>query len=200
MICQSWCYHKQSLWNKMLEPCHGMFKVICDKMEHWYDMWNTIIIAINFCNANKNELCMHVYHKHHYGKKCLSNLLQLEPCSVMLKVISDIMVHWYVMWNTIIIPINFKENELFIDVYHLLWNKMSYLLQLELHHGMFKVICDKMAHWYVMWNTIIIAINFCYAKNCSLMLIMINHYGRKCLSNIYYRQNHVVLCLKWFRT
>ena len=30
----------------------------------------------------------------HYGIKCLSNLLQLEPCNVMFKVISDIMAHW----------------------------------------------------------------------------------------------------------
>ena len=31
----------------------------------------------------------------HYGRKCLSNLLQLEPCNDMFKVISDIMAHCY---------------------------------------------------------------------------------------------------------
>ena len=45
-------------------------------MAHWYDMWNTIVIAINFCNA----LCIDVYHSNHCRIKCLSNLLKLEPC------------------------------------------------------------------------------------------------------------------------
>ena len=31
----------------------------------------------------------------HYGMKCLSNLLQLEPCDVMFNVIPDRMAHWY---------------------------------------------------------------------------------------------------------
>ena len=31
----------------------------------------------------------------HYGIKHFINLLQLEPCNVMFKVISDIMEHWY---------------------------------------------------------------------------------------------------------
>ena len=30
----------------------------------------------------------------HYGIKCLSKQLQLEPCNVMFKVISDLMAHW----------------------------------------------------------------------------------------------------------
>ena len=30
-----------------------MFKVIFDIMAHCYDMWNTIVIAVNFCNAKK---------------------------------------------------------------------------------------------------------------------------------------------------
>ena len=38
----------------------------------------------------------------HDGIKCLSNLLQLEPCNVMLKVNSDIKAHWYDMWNTFV--------------------------------------------------------------------------------------------------
>ena len=42
-----------------------------------------------------------------YGIKCLIDLLQLEPSSVMLKVISDIMPHWYDLRNTIVIVSNF---------------------------------------------------------------------------------------------
>ena len=33
----------------------------------------------------------------HCGIKCLIILLQLEPCNVMFKVISEIMAHWYEM-------------------------------------------------------------------------------------------------------
>ena len=43
----------------------------------------------------------------HYERKCLSNLLQSEPCSDMFKVISDIMAHWYEIINTVIITNNF---------------------------------------------------------------------------------------------
>ena len=43
----------------------------------------------------------------HYGIKCLSNLIQLEPGNIMLQVISNKMAHWYDMWNTIVIAINF---------------------------------------------------------------------------------------------
>ena len=38
-----------------------MFKVISDILSHWYDLWNTIVIAINFYNSK--ELCIDVYHK-----------------------------------------------------------------------------------------------------------------------------------------
>ena len=47
--------------------------------------------------------------------------LQLEPCNVMFKVISDIMAHWYDLWNIIFICNQFlqrKENDCWIDVYH----------------------------------------------------------------------------------
>ena len=30
-----------------------------------------------------------------FGIKCLSHLLQLEPCNIMFQVISDIMAHWH---------------------------------------------------------------------------------------------------------
>ena len=42
----------------------------------------------------------------HYGIICLSNLLQLELCNVMRKVISDIMAHWYDLRNTMVIAIH----------------------------------------------------------------------------------------------
>ena len=57
----------------------------------------------------------------HFGIKCISNLILQEPCNVMFKVISDIMAHWYDMWNTIVFAINFcnaKKIICAIDVYH----------------------------------------------------------------------------------
>ena len=104
-----------------------MFKVISDIMAHWYDMWNSIDIAINFCNAKKMICALMFIISNHYGIKCLSNLLQLEPCNVMFKMISDIMAHWYNMWNAIVIALQCKENDLCIDVYlkQSLWNKLS---------------------------------------------------------------------------
>ena len=77
-----------------------------------------------------------------------------------------------------------NENELFIISNHYGRIYLINLLQLE-HVMLFLKLFLTMAHWYVMWNTIIIAINFCNAKkmNCSLMLIISNHNGRKSLSN-----------------
>ena len=47
-----------------------------------------------FLQCRENHLCMDVYHKQ-WWKKCLSNLLHLERFDGMIKVISDIMAHWY---------------------------------------------------------------------------------------------------------
>ena len=100
-------YQKQS-WNKMcsniiqLETCNDMFKVISDIMVHCYDMWNTIITAINFCNAKKMNCALMLIISNHYGIKCLSSLVLLEPCIDMFKVIFDIITHCYDMWNAII--------------------------------------------------------------------------------------------------
>ena len=80
-------------------------------MAHWYDMWNTIVIAINFCNAKKMICALMFIISNHYGIKCLSNLQQLEPCNVMFKVISDMWAHWYHLWNTIVIVINFCKGK-----------------------------------------------------------------------------------------
>ena len=74
-----------------LEPCNVMFKVISDIMAHWYD------VKFNCdCNCNtKKMICALMFIiNNHYGISCLCNLLQLEPCNVMFKVISDIMAHW----------------------------------------------------------------------------------------------------------
>ena len=61
---------------------------------------------ILFLQCKENELCIDVYQSNHYGRKCVSNLLQLEPCNDMFKVISDIIAQSYDMWN-IITSINF---------------------------------------------------------------------------------------------
>ena len=42
-----------------------------------------------------------------HGIKCLCNLLQLELCNVMERVITDIMRDCYEMWKIIVIAINF---------------------------------------------------------------------------------------------
>ena len=63
-----------------------MFKVICDIMAHWDAMLNSIIFAINFCNAIKMNCALR---SNINERKCLSIVLYLEPCNVMYKVISD---------------------------------------------------------------------------------------------------------------
>ena len=90
-----------------LKPCNDMFKVISDIMAHCYDMWNTIIVAIKSCNAKKMNCALMFIISNYYGIKCVSNLVQLEPCNDMFTVISDIMGHCYDVWHTIINAINF---------------------------------------------------------------------------------------------
>ena len=70
-----------------------MFKVISDLMPHCYDMWNANTNAINFCNAKKMNSALMFFMSNNYGRKCLSNLLHLEKCRDMFKVISDIIAH-----------------------------------------------------------------------------------------------------------
>ena len=68
------------------EPCNVMFKLIFDKMGHWDDTWNRIVIAIIFHNA----ICALMFNKRNcYGIKCLCNLLHLEPCNDRYEVNSD---------------------------------------------------------------------------------------------------------------
>ena len=94
-------YHKQSLWNEMsynilgLEPCNFLYKLISDIMEHWYDMWNSIVIATNFCNAKIMICALMFIINNHYGLICLNNLLQLEPCNVTLGKNSNLQCIYY---------------------------------------------------------------------------------------------------------
>ena len=43
----------------------------------------------------------------HYGRKCLSTLKQLEPCSDMFQVICDVMANLYEMIKTIFSSLQF---------------------------------------------------------------------------------------------
>ena len=92
-----------------LEPCNVIFKVISLIMSRWYEKWNTIVIAINFCNAKKQVHWLII--SSHYERKCRSTPLQLDPYNVMVKVISDIMAHWWDLWNGIVISINISNGK-----------------------------------------------------------------------------------------
>ena len=76
-----------------LKLCYVMFNVISDIIAHLYDMRNTIVISINFCIGNK-MICAFWFIIPNHGIKCLANLLQLQPCNVMVKVNSDKIAHW----------------------------------------------------------------------------------------------------------
>ena len=133
-----------------------MFKVISDIMAHWYDMWKSIVITIDFCNAKKMICSLMFIICNHYRTKCLTHPLQYKPCN--LKENSFIMAHWYDVKYICRCSsfLQCKENELCIDVYHKqsLWNEfLSNLLQLEPRIVvMLKVFSDLMEHWYDMWN------------------------------------------------
>ena len=77
-----------------LESSNVMFKIISDRMAHWYDLCNRIVIATSFCNAKKMICALMFIISNHDKIKCFSNLLQLQPCNVIFKVISEIMGHW----------------------------------------------------------------------------------------------------------
>ena len=139
-----------------VEPCNVMFKVISDIMAHRYDIWNTIVFSVNTCNnVNKMNCAMMFIIRNHHWIKCLSNILQVEPCNVMHKVISNIMSHCCDMWNTNVIAINFCDGEwkwlcihAIIICNHYGIKCLSNLLQLEPCNVMIIVISDIIAHWY----------------------------------------------------
>ena len=85
---------------QQLESCNIMYKGISYIMVHLYDLWNTIEFPIHIYNG-KNIICALMFAiSYHYGTKCLCNLLQLEPCNDMLKVISDIWnIGWFVKYH-----------------------------------------------------------------------------------------------------
>ena len=144
-------------------------------------VWNVKYncVAINFCNSKKIISALMFIISNHYGIKCLSNLQQLEPCNVIFKVISDIMANWCDLW----IAIHFCNGKkmicalMFIIRYDYGIKCLCNLLELETCNVMFKVISDIMEHWYDLWNTIVIAINFCNVKKiiCAFIFVMSNH-------------------------
>ena len=107
-----------------------------------------------FLHWKENDLCIDIYHKQSLWKKCLSYLLQVEPCNVMFKVISDIIAYWYEIGMTIVIAIRFCNGKkmicalMFIISYHYGIIYLSNLLQLEPCNVMFQVMSDIMPHWY----------------------------------------------------
>ena len=106
----------------------------------------------------------------HLGIKCLWNLLQLEQCNIMFIVISDIMVHRYEMWSTIVFANSFCTGKkffcalMFIISNHHGIKCLSNLQQLEPCIVIFKRISYTMVHLYDLWNTIRIAIHFYNGK------------------------------------
>ena len=91
-----------------------MFKVYSDIMPHWYDLWNTIVIAISFWTGKKMICALMFIINYRYGIKCLSNLLQLETCNAMFKVISNIIPNCYDLWKTIVMQLTSAMQRHFI--------------------------------------------------------------------------------------
>ena len=98
--------------------------------------------------SKQNDLCIDVYH---YGIECLSNRLQWEPCSVMFKVISDIMAHWYDIWNKYNrycnLFLEWKQNDLCIRKQSL-WNCNCYCNEFL----QCKDLCINVSHKHLLWN------------------------------------------------
>ena len=66
-----------------VQTSNVMFKVICDILTHWYDIYKTFVFSINICNAKKINCGMMFIISNHYGIKSLSILLPLERCNIM---------------------------------------------------------------------------------------------------------------------
>ena len=63
-----------------LEPCNGMFNVICDIMADL--LICKIKNLLQLISAMQRKWFLNdIIISNHYGIKCLSNLLQLEPCN-----------------------------------------------------------------------------------------------------------------------
>ena len=135
-----------------------MFKVITDIMAQWYQMINTILFAINFCNAKKMNSAFMFIISNNYGRKCLNILVQLEPNNDMFKVIAGKMAHSYELINTYLITSNFCNGKkmncalMFIMSNHYGRKCFTIILQLEPCNDMFKVIYGIIANWYELIN------------------------------------------------
>ena len=79
--------------------------------------------------------------------------VHLERCSVLFKVISDIIAHWYAILNAMIFAINFcNVKEMICASMSIISNHdgskcLTNLFHLVLCGGMFKVISHIMAQW-----------------------------------------------------
>ena len=143
VIAINFCNAKKMIWAFMLiiskhfwiiclsyllqfEPCNFMFKMISENGTLvWYEY--TIVIAINFCNAKKMIWAFMLIISKHFWIKSLSNLLYLEPCIVMFKVISD-MSHWFDMWYNLMQWISAIQRMIWAfhyDHQQSWWNNMS---------------------------------------------------------------------------
>ena len=103
---------RKCLTTKLLqfEQCDVMFKVISEKSH--IDMKFEIQLLLQIVCTGMKMIRALMFIISYYNKiKYLSNLLQLEPCYVMFKIILIIMAHWYDWWNTIIIAINFSNGK-----------------------------------------------------------------------------------------
>ena len=116
-------------------------------MAHCYDMRNTIVVAINFCNEKKINCALMYNINNHYGIKCLCNLLLLEPCNVVFKLF---LTQWHIgMICEILLLLQRRSEKMNCS---LMFNISNYygikcnsnLLQIVPCNVMFKVICDEM--------------------------------------------------------
>ena len=67
--------------------------MICEINTSYFKFEQKMICAFMFIRSNHDAI------------KCLSNLIQLEPCIVMFKVTSYVMAHWYDLLNTFVMQL-----------------------------------------------------------------------------------------------
>ena len=79
---------------------------------------------------------------------------------------------------------------------------LSELLKLKPSNDTFKVISDILAICFDMWKQQLMKSISAMQRKwiCSLMFIICNHYGIKCVSDLLQFLNNVMMCLKWFLT
>ena len=176
--------------------------MIFDITTHWYEIWNTIRIAISFSAAMKMICALMFIMSQHHGKNVVViyysynhviNFCNAKKmiCALMFKWVNMIKHHGknvvviYYSYNHVINFCNAKKMIcalMFIKCNQYWIQCLSNLLQLELCNVM-KVLSD-MAHWYDYWISIVIQITFCNAKKmiCVSMFIISNHGSRNVYS------------------